>query len=130
MEVVVEEGAMVKGMDMVVALVLVWGWEEPAEEGVVVEATEVDVEGPRVRSWGHVMVADCRRMGWSRPSTSGTEATSTPWRYFSIRRMETRDWSMLMSVSGSALSANLSSSKTVKIMLRLWVWSGDQCTYC
>jgi hypothetical protein len=53
------------------------------------------------------MVLDC----WER-GTIG--ATSVPLRYFSIRRRETKDWSIERKVSGSALRANLSSLKTTK----------------
>lgn len=45
-------------------------------------------------SCGQVMVADCSAMGWCSPSRTGTDDTSSPPRYFSIRRRDTRLCSM------------------------------------
>ena len=46
---------------------------------------------PRTRSCGHVIVAFCSAIACDCRLSGSTAATSAPWRYFSMRRMETRD---------------------------------------
>lgn len=97
-----------------------------------VEAAEGVLLPIRERSCGHVTVADWRAIIWLCWDRGGTVDTSVPCRYFSIRRRETRlcfeesdehmkkgigstryrTWSILISVSGRAFSANFISENT------------------
>lgn len=89
------------------------------------------------RSCGQVTVADWRAIVWVWCESGGIIATSAPYRYFSIRRSETKlyktgmlrqqngfvlvqpTWSMLIRVSGRAFNANFISEKTG----RKFIWS-------
>lgn len=67
-----------------------------------------------MRSCGHVTVQDWKAIVWDCCSMGGTGVTSLAFRYFSIRRIDTKLWSILMKVSGSALRANFNSLNTVE----------------
>jgi hypothetical protein len=65
------------------------------------------------RSCGQVTVADWKATIWDWDSKGGTVDTSAPFKYFSIRRNETKDCSIVKNVSGRAFRANFISANTV-----------------